>query len=121
MQKRVRTFKKFITKEKDISVTKSIFLNEAISNSIYLLFSCISSISSSFPFGIVVQSRLIEQQYNRISARMIFQGRAVQTAKSLDEGLNAVNRLASNAPIFDSNDQKLVYISGKFKTSEVGI
>lgn len=46
------------------------------------------------------------------------EGRAVQTAQSLDEGLNAINRLSSSDPVFDSNDRKLVHLNGKLKTSQ---
>lgn len=44
------------------------------------------------------------------------EGRAVQTAKSLDEGLRAVVKI-SHETIFDSNDNHLVHLSGKLKTN----
>ena len=54
-------------------------------------------------------------------ARCIFypQGRAVQTAKSLDEGLGAVIELQTPDIVFDSNNNKLVHTSGPLRTEWV--
>jgi len=48
-----------------------------------------------------------------------FQGRAVQTAKSLDEGLKVVNQLSPSNQMFGSNDGKLVHIIDRLRTSKV--
>ncbi|XP_065066872.1 transmembrane protein 43-like [Rhopilema esculentum] len=44
------------------------------------------------------------------------EGRAVQTAKSLDEGLGAVISLQSADAVFESNNNKLVHLTGLLKT-----
>ena len=48
-----------------------------------------------------------------------YQGRAVQTAKSLDEGLRSVRSLHNIDVVFDENNGKLVHINGPLKTSKV--
>lgn len=50
---------------------------------------------------------------------LLAQGRAVQTAKSLDEGIGAVIELRSPDVVFDSNNNRLVHLSGSFKTDWV--
>lgn len=62
----------------------------------------------------------MEVLLNVRSTYLNFQGRAVQTAKSLDEGLRAVVKI-SHETIFDSNDNHLVHLSGKLKTNLVSI
>lgn len=44
------------------------------------------------------------------------EGRAVQTAKSLDEGLKSVMELPTSEMILDGNNNKLVHMSGPLKT-----
>jgi len=44
------------------------------------------------------------------------EGRAVQTAKSLDEGFRLVQHIQSDDPIFDSNENQLVHLTGALKT-----
>ncbi|XP_041349268.1 transmembrane protein 43-like [Gigantopelta aegis] len=47
------------------------------------------------------------------------EGRAVQTAKSLDEGLRVVLPLGANEVAFDENNGKLVHISGLLRTDKM--
>ncbi|CAH1784094.1 unnamed protein product, partial [Owenia fusiformis] len=47
------------------------------------------------------------------------EGRAVQTSKSLDEGLDNVVQLKTVDVAFEHNNGKLVYLSGSLKTSEI--
>ena len=49
----------------------------------------------------------------------VLQGRAVQTAKSLDEGLNVVVRLETTDVAFDNNNGRLVYLQGSLQSKEV--
>lgn len=49
----------------------------------------------------------------------MFQGRAVQTSKSLDEGLSIVVSLRTSEVAFEENSGKLVYLSGGLNTKEV--
>jgi len=44
------------------------------------------------------------------------EGRAVQTSKSLDEGLRSVEPLSSTEHVFDSNNNKLVHLTGRLQT-----
>ncbi|XP_065674345.1 transmembrane protein 43 isoform X3 [Hydra vulgaris] len=44
------------------------------------------------------------------------EGRAVRTAQSLDEGLNSVVLLTSSENVHESNNKKLVHLSGKLRT-----
>eukprot|EP00111_Clytia_hemisphaerica_P021291 TCONS_00062672-protein len=46
------------------------------------------------------------------------EGRAVQTAKSLDEGLKQVNTLSPSNQIFGSNEGKLVHLTDRLKSSK---
>ncbi|XP_064605666.1 transmembrane protein 43-like [Liolophura sinensis] len=47
------------------------------------------------------------------------EGRAVQTSKSLDEGLSIVQSLRTSEVAFEENSGKLIYLSGGLKTKEV--
>ena len=49
----------------------------------------------------------------------IFQGRAVQTAQSLDEGLRSVISLRSTEVAFQENTNKLVHLTGPLRTDKV--
>lgn len=51
----------------------------------------------------------------------VVKGRAVQTAKSLDEGLNIINSLSPSNQIFGSNEGKLVHLSDRLRASKVCI
>ena len=50
---------------------------------------------------------------------ILLKGRAVQTAKSLEEGLKAVVPLGSAQVLFDENSGKLVHLSGPLQTDKV--
>ena len=49
----------------------------------------------------------------------LLQGRAVQTARSLEEGLKSVVPLGSAEVVFDGNNGKLVHLSGPLQTDKV--
>lgn len=49
----------------------------------------------------------------------LFQGRAVQTAKSLDEGLNMVIPLPNTRVVSMENNGKLVHLIGELQTDKV--
>lgn len=55
-----------------------------------------------------------------VSCYLIFwnEGRAVQTAKSLEEGLNSVVPLGSADVVFDKNNGKLVHLTGPLQTDK---
>ena len=50
---------------------------------------------------------------------ILLKGRAVQTARSLEEGLKSVNPLGSAEVVFDENNGKLVHLSGPLHTDKV--
>jgi len=49
----------------------------------------------------------------------LLQGRAVQTARSLEEGLKSVVTLGSAEVVFEENNGKLVHLSGPLQTDKV--
>ena len=49
----------------------------------------------------------------------VCQGRAVLTARSLDEGLQVVVPLGAHEAAFDENNGKLVHVSGPLTTDNV--
>ena len=49
------------------------------------------------------------------------QGKAVQTAYSLQEGLRIVVPITNNKVIFQENNYKLVHLTGKLKTDRVSV
>ncbi len=48
------------------------------------------------------------------------QGRAVQTAQSLDEGLRVMVPLGTTEVAFDNNNGRLVFLQGTLHTDQVG-
>ena len=48
------------------------------------------------------------------------QGRTVQTARSLEEGLELVIPLHTTEVAFEHHNGKLIHLSGQLKTDEVG-
>lgn len=66
-------------------------------------------------FGIVIGLLLI-----LVSSCLLFwnEGRAVQTAKSLDEGLNVVVPLGTTDVAFDNNNGRLVFLQGQLQADK---
>ena len=50
----------------------------------------------------------------------MFQGRTVQTARSLEEGLELVIPLHTTEVAFEHHNGKLIHLTGQLKTDEVG-
>ena len=49
------------------------------------------------------------------------QGRAVQTARSLDEGMRLVRPLGNAEVVFEENNGKLVHLTSPLRTSKVTV